>query len=42
MFLKTFDSECSRFEVWFAGQSYKLLEIEDKVNIKLVINKNVK
>ena len=32
-FLKTFDSEFSYTEVWFADQNSKPLEIEDKVNI---------
>ena len=38
MFLKTFDSELSCIEVWFTDQKSKLLEIEDKENITLVIN----
>ena len=37
-FLKTFDSEFSYIEVWFTYQNYKLLEIEDKTNITLVIS----
>ena len=38
MFLKTFNSELSYIEVWFSDQSCKLLEIEDKMNITLVID----
>ena len=38
IFLKTFDSEFSYIEVWFADQSSNPLEIEDKINITLVIN----
>ena len=37
IFLLTFDSELSYIEVWFSDQSSKLLEIEDKTNITLVI-----
>ena len=37
MFLKTFDSEFSYIEVWLTDQNSKLLEIEDKINITLVI-----
>ena len=38
IFLKTFYSEFSYIEVWFTDQNSKLLEIEDKINITLVIN----
>ena len=38
IFLKTFNSEFSYIEVWFTDQNSKLLEIEDKINITLVIN----
>ena len=38
IFLKTFNSEFSYIELWFTDQNYKLLEIEDKINITLVIN----
>ena len=38
IFLKTFNSEFSYIEVWFADQKSKTLEIEDKRNIALVIN----
>ena len=38
IFLKTFNSEFLYTEVWFTDQNYKLLEIEDKINITLVIN----
>ena len=35
--LKTFDSEILYIEVWFTNQNSKLLEIEHKINITLVI-----
>ena len=38
IFLKTFDSEFSYIELWFTDQNSKLLDIEDKINITLVIN----
>ena len=38
MFLKIFDSEFSYIEVWFIYQYYKLIEIDNKANIPLVIN----
>ena len=38
IFLKTFHSEFSFIEVWFTDQNSKLLEIEDKISITLVIN----
>ena len=38
IFLKTFNSEFSYIEVWFTDHNAKLLEIEDKINITLVIN----
>ena len=37
MFLKIFNSEILRIEVWFADQHSKLLEIEDELNMTLVI-----
>ena len=42
IFLKTFDIEFSCIEVWFIDQVSKPLEIENKINIPLVINENVK
>ena len=42
MFLKSFDSEFSYNGVWFTDQNSKLLEIDDKINIALVINESVK
>ena len=41
IFFKTFDSEFSYIYVWFVDQNSKLLDIEDKINITLVINRNV-
>ena len=40
-FLKTFGSEFSYIEVWFTEQNSNPLEIEDKINILLVINKSI-
>ena len=37
-FLQIFNLESSYIEVWFTGQNSKLLEIENKVNLILVIN----
>ena len=42
IFLKTCNSEFSDNEVWFTDQNSKPLEIENKINITLVINQNVK
>ena len=39
IFLKTINSEFPYNEVWFIDQNSKLLEIEDKININLVIIK---
>ena len=38
IFLKSFNSEFSYIEVWFTDQSFKPVEVEDKINITLVIN----
>ena len=38
MFLKTFSSEFSYIEVWFADPYSKPLEIKDKINITPHIN----
>ena len=38
IFLKTFNSEFFYIEVWFTDQNSKLLDVEDKVSITLVIN----
>ena len=42
IFLKTFDSEFLYNEVWFIDQNVKPLDIENKINITLVINQNIK
>ena len=39
LFLKAFGLEFSYIEVWFTDQNSKLLEIQDKINITLVIIK---
>ena len=38
MFLKTSSWEFSYIKVWFTDQNSKLLKVEDKINITLVIN----
>ena len=42
IFLKTFNSEFSCIELCFSPQNSKTLEMEDKINIILVKNENVK
>ena len=37
VFLKTFNSEFQEVKIWFTGQTSKLLELEDKINITLII-----
>ena len=37
VFLKTFNSEVSSFEVWFTDQNSKPLEMENKIYVTLVI-----
>ena len=36
--LNTFNLEFVYADVWFIGQNYKSLEIEDKINLTLIIN----
>ena len=38
IFLRKFDSEFSYIEVWFTNKNSRLLEIEDKTSITLIIN----
>ena len=38
IFLRKFDSKFSYIEVWFTNKNSRLLEIEDKTNITLIIN----
>ena len=37
IFLKTFNSEYNKIEVWFTEQNSKPLEIEDRINLTMVI-----
>ena len=37
IFLKTFNSEYDKTEVWFTDQNSQPLEIEDRINLTLVI-----
>ena len=39
VFLKTFSTEFDEIIITFTDQNGRLLEIEDKVNLKLLINK---
>ena len=36
-FKKTFNSEFQEIKIWFTDQTSKLLELEDKINITLII-----
>ena len=42
IFLKIFDLEFSYIKEWFTDQIFKLVKIEDKINITLVINWSIK
>ena len=37
IFLKTFDSEFQEIKVWFADQNGRLLKVEDKTNLTLIV-----
>ena len=37
IFLKTFNSEYDETIVWFTDQNSKLLEVEDRINLTMVI-----
>ena len=37
IFLKTFNSEFQEIKVWFTDQNSKLLEVEDKRNLTLIV-----
>ena len=37
IFLKTFNSEFQEIKVWFTDQNSKLLEVEDKINLTLIV-----
>ena len=37
VFSKTFNSEFREVKIWFTDQTSKLLEVEDKINITLII-----
>ena len=38
-FLKTYNTECDEIMITFTDQNGRLLEIKDKVNLTLLINK---
>ena len=42
IFLETFVSDFGCIKVWFTDQNFKVLEIEDKISITLVIDKSGK
>ena len=42
IFLKTFNSEYDEIKVWFRDQNSKPLEIEDRINSIMVLNKDDK
>ena len=37
IFLKTFNSNFQEIKIWFTDQNSKLLEVEDKTNLTLII-----
>ena len=37
IFLRTFNSEHDEIKVWFTDQNSKLLEIEDKTNLTMIV-----
>ena len=37
IFLKTFNLEFQEIKVWFTDPTSKLLEVEDKINLTLII-----
>ena len=37
IFFKTFNSEYDEIKVWFTDQNSKLLEMEDRINLTMVI-----
>ena len=37
IFLETFNSEYDEIIVWFTDQNNKLLEIEDRINLTMII-----
>ena len=37
IFLRTFNSEFQEIKIWFADQTSKLLEVEDRINLNLII-----
>ena len=37
IFFKTFNSEFQEIKVWFTDQTSKLLEVEDKINLSLIV-----
>ena len=37
IFLKTFNSEYDEIKVWFTDQNSQSLEVEDRINLRMVI-----
>ena len=42
VFLKTFNSEYDKIQVWFTDQNSQSLEIKDRINLTMVINEDYK
>ena len=42
VFLKTFNSEYDKIQVWFTDQNNQSLEIKDRINLTMVINEDYK
>ena len=40
IFLKIFNSEFQEIKVWFTDQNSKLLEVEDKTNLTLIVKQH--
>ena len=41
VFLKTFNSEFQELKIWFADQTSKPLELEEKINITLIMKEDM-
>ena len=41
LFLKTFNSEYDEIKVWFTDQNSQPLEIEGRIDVTMVIKKNI-
>ena len=41
IFLRTFNSEYDEIKVWFTDQTCQPLEIEDRINLTMVVKRNI-